>query len=167
MLQVLDAAVPNAVDAAHLHAAAAPVHSCHRAAKEAGCQFVQQTLPQQAQDHRRAGGSRVALAAADADAAAACDGRLCSCLYCCDCGCTLASRSIFHDIPQVQDAEDDARVRQGRPYCGLCSHKHSSGFTAKALSTVLFSVAASVPDVNGQNQVPAYRTAAAALQTSM
>lgn len=71
------------------------------------------------------------------------------------------------DIPQVQDAEDDARVRQGRPYCGLCSHKHSSGFTAKALSTVLFSVAASVPDVNGQNQVPAHRTAAAALQTSM
>jgi hypothetical protein len=61
------------------------------------------------------------------------------------------------DECQVQDAEDDARVRQGRPYCGLCSHKHASGFTAKALSTVLFSVAASVPDVNGQNQVLSFR----------
>jgi hypothetical protein len=53
----------------------------------------------------------------------------------------------------VQDFEDDARVRQGRPYCGWCSAKHSSGFTAKSLSTVMISVAASVPDDNGQNQV--------------
>lgn len=60
---------------------------------------------------------------------------------------------LVANILQVQDAEDDARVRQGRPYCGMCSHRHSSGFTAKALSTVLYAVAASVPDVNGQNQV--------------
>ena len=49
--------------------------------------------------------------------------------------------------------EDDARVRQGRPYCGWCSSKHFSGFTVKALSSVMLSVAASVPDTNGQNQV--------------
>ncbi len=55
---------------------------------------------------------------------------------------------------QVQDFEDDARVRQGRPYCSWFSAKHSSGFTAKSLSTVMIAVAASVPDDNGQNQVP-------------
>ena len=53
----------------------------------------------------------------------------------------------------MQDQEDDARVRQGRPYCGACSSKHSSGFTAKALTTVMMAVAASVPDDYGQNQV--------------
>jgi hypothetical protein len=75
--------------------------------------------------------------------------RCCHCDYCGYCDVVVGA----NNTQQVQDLEDDARVRQGRPYCSLCTSRHSSGFTAKSLSTVMVAVAASVPDDHGQNQV--------------